>query len=134
MSKLKYETKKVIDSFDWDDLVRETYKKPYCFQQQDGCQSRGVVNITISKDDIEDYDFENDTLPFKINGNEMGVSFKGWLETSEEDINKDNPELYPNANKLFWSRNFYPALDVVANDLCKKGLIEPGDYVINIDW
>lgn len=34
---LKFETKKIIDCFDWDELVTETYGKPYCFQQQDGC-------------------------------------------------------------------------------------------------
>lgn len=64
----------------------------------------------------------------------MGISFKSWLATSEEDINKDNPESYKGQNHLFWERNFYPALQVVANDLYKKGLIEKGDYVINIDW
>jgi hypothetical protein len=129
---LKFKTKKVIDCFDWDDLVEKTYKKPYSFQQQDGCKSRGVVDITIPEQG--DYDFQNDTLSFKINGNEMGISFKTWLETSEEDINKDNPESYKGQNRLFWERNFYPSLQVIANDLYKKGLIEKGEYVINIDW
>ena len=47
---LKFKTKKVIDCSDWDKLVTNTYNKPYCFQQQDGCQSRGLVNITIPDD------------------------------------------------------------------------------------
>lgn len=47
---LKYQNKKVIDCSDWDKFVTDTYKKPYHFQQQDGCQSRGIVNITIPYD------------------------------------------------------------------------------------
>jgi hypothetical protein len=64
----------------------------------------------------------------------MGISFKTWLTTSEEDINKDHLESYKGQNNLYWERNFYPNLQVVANDLYKKGLIEKGEYVINIDW
>ena len=35
---------------------------------------------------------------------------------------------------LWWQRNFYPDVQMVANDLFEKGLIEAGDYVIDIDW
>jgi hypothetical protein len=35
---------------------------------------------------------------------------------------------------MFWERNFYPDTYTVANDLYDKGLIEAGDYIINIDW
>ena len=44
-------TVKMIDCDDWDDLVSSTYGRPYCFQQQDGCQSRGIVNLTIPDED-----------------------------------------------------------------------------------
>jgi hypothetical protein len=50
------------------------------------------------------YDYENETLPEIIN------------------------------IELCWERNFYPCLDMVVNDLYKKGLIEEGEYVINIDY
>ena len=129
---LKVSSRKLIELRSWDKLVEETYGKPYSFQQQDGCQERGLVVINISKEEVEDTHPEN--IPFEINGSEMGVSFKTWLKTTTDDINKDNPESYPGQNNLFWERNFYPDLQVVANDLCRKGLVEPGEYSINIDW
>jgi hypothetical protein len=66
---IRIQTKQVIDVQDWDQLVIETYGKPYSFQQQDGCHSRGNVNITIP-DSCDD--FENVTVPEEINGDEMG--------------------------------------------------------------
>lgn len=35
--------------------------------------------------------------------------------------------------ELFYKRNFYPHLDMVTDDLYRKGLIEEGKYIINID-
>lgn len=130
---LKYTNTKTITLQDWNNLVKETYNKPYSFQQQDGCQERGNVGISIPSE--EDYDEEMpEIIPFEINGDIMGVRFKTWLNTTEEDINKQLPESYKGANKLIWQRNFYPCLQTIANDLYKKGLIEEGDYTINIDW
>lgn len=124
---LKYHTEKIIEVQDWDALVEETYKRPYSFQQQDGCKERGTHQITIPE---EGEDFENDSVPEKVNGNKMGVSFKAWLERAPTlDVFKDTY-----SNGLFWERNFYPNVQVVANDLHAKGLIEAGNYIINIDW
>lgn len=53
-------TEKVIDSNDFDALVRNTYGKPYTLQQQDGCMERQRVRISVPEY-AEDYD--NDTLP-----------------------------------------------------------------------
>jgi hypothetical protein len=132
---IKYTNKKVIDVHDWDQLVSETYGKPYSFQQQDGCKERGTFTLTIPSKWAEEEDEEmHDKIPFKINGNVMGVKFKKWLSTTSEEINEENPEKYPGQNGLFWERNFYPNVYMVANDLYEKGLIEAGDYVINIDW
>jgi len=123
---------KQIDSDDWDNFVEKTYNKIYCFQQQDGCKLRGVV--TISTNAVYEEDFENTEIPFEVNGGEMGVSFETWLNTSPEDTAKHfNPE-YHWQNRLFWQRNFYPDVNVIASDLCKRGLLEPGEYQINIDW
>ncbi len=130
---LKYNTKKVIEVSDWDNLVEKTYNKPYSFQQQEGCQERGNVSITINKEEVED-EFTNDTLPEKVNGEEMGVSFSAWLDRDPKQ-KLNNPEYQEDyCTILFWERNFYPSLQVIANDLCRKGLIEEGDYAINIDW
>lgn len=34
---LKYNNTKLIELCDWDNLVKETYGRPYSFQQQYGC-------------------------------------------------------------------------------------------------
>lgn len=127
---LKYRLERVVNCSDWDKLVRNTYDKPYCFQQQDGCQSRGNVHIQIPSEWAED--FENDTIPEKINGGEMGVSFKAWLTRDSKEWNGDKKD--ERFLDLFWERNFYPELCTIANDLHAKGLIETGNYIINIDW
>lgn len=75
---LKIQKRNVIDLQDWDNLVEKVYGKPYSFQQQDGCKSRGVETISTSDDWLDD--FENDSIPEVINGKEKGVSFKAWLE------------------------------------------------------
>jgi hypothetical protein len=127
-------TEKVIDVSDWDDLVEETYSRPYSFQQQDGCKERQRVRITIPK---RSYDYGNDTVPEVVNGEEMGVSFKAWLDRDPTQLlNEARPD-WDNGQssiQLWWKRNFYPDYQMVANDLHAKGLIEAGDYVIDIVW
>ena len=122
---------KKIEVADWDNLVQKTYKRIYSFQQQDDCKDRGVFNLTIPSDETE-YDEMNDSIPEIVNGEVMGVKFAKWLE-------RDPEKLIPNQTddsqlSLFWERNFYPCVYEVANDLHKKGLIEAGDYKININW
>lgn len=126
---IRIQTKQVIDVSDWDSLVVQTYERPYRFQQQDGCKQRGNINITIP-DGAEDY--PNDSIPDKINGQEMGVSFAAWLARDPQEWN--GAEKNPWTIEMFWDRNFYPDVQMVANDLHAKGLIPAGDYVINIDW
>ena len=117
---------------DWDNLVQKTYNKLYKFQQQNGCQERGIFNITIPCLYTED-DEMNDEIPFKINGSKMGVKFEVWLNGDPEQHRRRN-NWHDFDISLFWSRNFYPDIYTVANDLFNKGLIEAGDYLINIDW
>jgi hypothetical protein len=126
---LKYTITRTVDLQDWNDLVQKTYGRPYNLQQQDGCMSRGAESITVPSE--EAYDFENDSIPEKVNGKEMGVSFKAWLERNPDQVVMEGGY---DGTRLFWLRNFYPNLDVLANDLYKRGLIEAGDYVIEIDW
>lgn len=147
---------KIIDDSDFDKLVQETYGKPYCFQQQDDCKERGIEYITVPVDNP--YDYENDTVPEIVNGEEMGVSFKAWLERdpnaplnpSDEELESCNyywPESEQDKEKykiewcerthrinLFYERNFYPSVDMIVNDLHAKGLLPAGEYGINIDW
>lgn len=124
-----YSIQKVIWCADWDDLVVNTYNRPYSFQQQDGCKERQRVSLTIPD---EAYDYENDTVPEVVNGEEMGVSFKAWLERDPKQLLSSGKSTW--SLSLFWERNFYPDVQMIANDLHAKGLIEAGSYVIDIDW
>lgn len=128
---LRYTKKRFISVQDWDALVEETYRRPYSFQQQNGCQSRGIYTLTVPSeyDDEEDM---NDSIPEEVNGDIMGVKFEVWLARDPNQPIKD--QKYEFQLELFWERNFYPNIETVANDLYKKGLIEAGEYVINIDW
>ncbi len=129
---LNVRTEQVIDVDDWDQLVVETYGKPYSFQQQDGCKERQRVRITIP--DIA-YDYENNTIPEVINGEGMGVSFRSWMERNpKQKLDTKNSWDREHGLSLWWERNFYPDVQMVANDLYEKGLVEAGVYTIDIDW
>lgn len=123
----------IVDVGEWNKLVSNTYGRPYNFQQQEGCQERGVFKITIpSEYSQEEEDEMNESIPEVVNGEEMGVRFKTWLE---RDPNKPIlNQTYDFQLGIFWDRNFYPNIHAVANDLYEKGLIDAGDYVIDIDW
>ena len=130
---LKYTNVKTIDDSDWDNLVRKTYGRSYKFQQQNGCQERGLFNITIPSDFTED-DEMNDSIPEDTQSSEMGIKFKLWLERDPNQPLNIPENQQPWHIELWWERNFYPDIYTVANDLYEKGLIEAGDYVININW
>lgn len=126
---LNYKEVKIVNLQDWDYLVSSTYGRTYSFQQQDDCKSRGTHYIKIPD---KSYDYKNDTLPEVVNCNEMGVKFKSWLER-----NPNKPlvnQKYDFELDLWWERNFYPDVQVIANDLYQKGLIKSGEYIIEIDW
>lgn len=122
--------KQFIEVDDWDHLVETTYGRPYNFQQQDGCKERGIHKITVPSKYATDFD--TDTIPEEINGEEMGVSFAAWLARDPKEWHGEPSDHYHVA--MFWERNFYPDIDMVANDLHAKGLLPAGEYAINIDW
>lgn len=127
---IKIKNVKMIEVSDWDKLVSDTYGKPYSFQQQDGCQPRGIFHLTIPSEYTCD-DEMNDEIPEIINGETMGVKFEKWLE---RDPNEPVAGRTDYGIGLWWDRNFYPDIHTVANDLHKRGLIEAGEYSIEIDW
>jgi len=131
MKKLEVKKVNMIDFSDWDKLVEETYGRKYSFQQQDGCKDRGTVELIVPQ---ECNDVENDTVPEIVNHNDMGVSFKAWLarDPKKQLPNKEDKDSF--SLNLWWERNFYPDVQMVANDLHAKGLLEAGKYLINIDW
>ena len=127
---MKIKNEKVIEYFDFDTLVSETYGRPYKFQQQQGCRDRGVWKFTAPE--LVDDDLWPDSVPEIVNHEKMGVNFAAWLA-------RDPKQPLPNQDadyqlRLWWERNFYPPFWDVVNDLHAKGLIEAGDYTININW
>jgi len=126
---MEIKTVKMIDVQEWDNLVRTTYHRPYSFQQQEGCKSRGHFKFSVPDTYTENDEF-HDSIPDIVNGSKMGVKFDVWLSRKpDENTFKTDWE-----NRLFWHRNFYPDFYTVVNDLYKKGLIEEGSYTIDIDW
>ena len=126
---MKTRTETVIGVDEWDDLVSQTYRRPYSFQQQDGCKPRGTFRFTVPD---EANDFQRDEVPEEVDHPLMGVSFAAWLA-------RDPAKPLPNESgawslALWWDRNFYPDVQMVANDLYAKGLLPAGDYAIDIDW
>tara|TARA_R110000851_G_scaffold115675_3_gene241610 strand:- start:4415 stop:4804 length:390 start_codon:yes stop_codon:yes gene_type:complete len=121
----------MINVSDWDTLVEKTYGRPYNFQQQEGCQSRGTRTLEVYLEGA--YDYENTTLPEETNGDDMGVNFAAWLA---RDPKEGLGTVFERGHQLdlFWERNFYPSIERVAQDLCERGLLEEGEYLINIDW
>ena len=127
---LRITTVQSIEASDLDALVRKTYGRPFKYQQQDGSRERGTHDVSIP--DPLAADFENDEIPEEINGDDMGVSFKAWLERTP-DAPVSNLEA-PYEIALFWERNFYPDLGTLLNDLHERRLVPAGDYQIVIDW
>ena len=126
---MKTRKENVVDVSDWDETIKKTYGRPYSFQQQEGCRSRGVFRIQVPG---EAEDYERDTVPEIVNHEEMGVSFSAWLKRSPKTPLANGQAGY--SLELWWDRNFYPDIQMVANDLHKKGLLEKGKYAIDIDW
>lgn len=122
-------TKTVIESQEWDALVEKTYGRTYNLQQQDGCRSRGTLEITVPSD-ADDY--ERETVPEEVNHETMGVSFKAWLARNPNKKLPDQDADYQ--LELWWKRNFYPDVQMVANDLHAKELLAAGNHTILIDW
>lgn len=126
---LKVQNTKLVTVGSWDSLVEKTYGKPYNFQQQDGCKERGIHHITIPQQCEDMYE---DVKPEEIDLKLEGVNFEVWNSIPVEKF-----EAMRGTNQshdLFWGRNFYPDVQMVANDLHAKGLIEAGEYAIEIDW
>ncbi|MGI9526989.1 MAG: hypothetical protein ACR2MS_07775 [Weeksellaceae bacterium] len=123
---LKIYNVKMIDESDWSKFVSETYDRPYRFQQQDGCRERGTYWL-----DVDNFTFEDD--------DEEYIQFQEWLkrdpnEPVEGEKEKDSDSIRNLVRELWWFREFYPSIEIIATDLYQKGLLEEGQYMINIDW
>lgn len=124
-------TEPVINVSEWDKVVQKTYGRPYSFQQQDGCQSRGVFRFTVPDDGCDHLRYK---VPEKVNGELKGVSFAAWLARDPKQKLSDPEAQEDYCLDLWWERNFYPDVQMIANDLHTKGLLESGSHTILIDW
>lgn len=130
---VEYTIKKVIDLQHWNNFIQTIYGKPYNFQQQDGCKEKQAFSLDIPSKFSNDEQM-NDSIPEVVNGKEMGVKFDVWVARDPEQ-KLSNPKSQNSWSiSLWWERNFYPDIYTLANDLYKKGLIEAGEYIIDIDW
>lgn len=132
MSKLRTNVVTTISVQDWDEFVTETYGKPYSFQQQDGCRSRGTYNLDVSDEYDPDWAAGYDTIPDDVDTDEMCVSLKVWLARDPKTPLRN--QKYDFQLSSWWERNFYPNIEVLAQDLCRRGLLKLGKYLIIIDW
>jgi hypothetical protein len=130
--KLNATKKMVVDESDWSSFVSDVYKRPYCFQQQEGCKPRGVFEFSVPISNP--YDNLNITVPETTYTNTEGVSFKSWLERDPTLKLKPKKDNDPDSLEMWWHRNFYPDVEILIDDLHKRGLLEEGEYLINIDW
>ena len=128
MSTFIPETRFILKAHQLNQLVMQTYGRPYAFNQQEDSKGTDVHFYDIPVENPRDY--SRTEMPDVINGLQQGISFETWLN---RDITQWNgkPE---NAHqlKLFWVRNFYPCVEMVLNDLQVKDLIPAGKYAICI--
>lgn len=130
--KPRFQNVKVISSQDWDDFVQSVYKKPYQLQQQDGCRDRGLLEFSVP-DEADEEDM-HDSIPEVVNGSEKGVKLLSWLIRDPKQRLDQEDSGYEWVTEMWWHRNFYPDFQTLVNDLHAKGLLEAGEYAINIDW
>lgn len=131
---LKFNSRKVVEVQEWDRFVTDMYGRPYEFQQQAGCRSRGVFDFEVPLK-YEPEDFNNTTVPENCESDQRGVSFKAWLERDpNQKLNSECEWERERGLPIWWARNFYPDISMIIQDLHSKGFLEDGDYTINIDW
>jgi hypothetical protein len=88
-----------------------------------------MEDITVP---CEPDDWQRETVPEVTNHPLMGVSFAAWLARDPKQPLADRNEDW--AVEMWWHRNFYPDVGMIANDLHARGLLPAGEYSINIDW
>ena len=74
-----------LECSEFDELVKNTYGRIYSFQQQEGCKDRGIFKFSLPCKEVDLEDFPNDEIEEVVNGDDMGVSFKAWLECDPKE-------------------------------------------------
>lgn len=132
---MKTKKTNAITERDWNELVQSTYCKPYNLQQQGGCMDNGSF-VEFSVPNTAEDDGKDEAILEKEYHDQKdsyrGATFEQWL--SRDSKKPLNGQEYDWQLDFFWSRNFYPNLEVLAQDLYKKGLLEEGHYSIHVSW
>lgn len=124
--KLKTSTRQIIDIRDFDNLVEETYGRPYSLQQQNFMGQETYYDFEVPESwDGWDFDgFEGYPVPFKE-----------WCEADPEIDPKTGRPWSPSYEKrLHWEREFYPDFEELMHDLNLRGELDPGKYSIHVWW
>jgi hypothetical protein len=127
---LKFETTRYVRVDDFNRLVVETYGRPYILEQRDGCEPKFLF-FAIIPSDGDEFDYPNESIPEKIDCEEEGVSFEAWLKRDPKQWK--GPRREKKFLKKFWEEKFFPDAQMLFNDLNAKGLIESGNYIIDLD-
>lgn len=100
--------------------VTEHYGRPYKLQQQGDMLAQGsYVQITVPDEEAWD---ENPTL----------AEWQAATPPGEHPEGGYDPNV--STENMRWERDYYPSLEVVANDLHAKGLLDAGEYLIRVYW
>lgn len=129
--KLKYEDVKLTDCCDWDNLIQEVYSRPYCLQQQNGGQERGIIRLTVPNNNWYKY---TDKVTEDAGTKEMGVSLYRWLmrDPTKPLSGRSGDKQWK--IDMWYDCHFYPHVQELANDLHKIGCLDAGNYIIHINW
>lgn len=140
--KLKTVQINMVDVTDWDGLVMKVYGRHYSLQQQNECYPQGTrIPVEIDPDNDPGDEYAGRTVPFIVNGDEMGVDFEIWKSTDPASIvvidryTREPVEKQYNSDvTLIYARNFYPSVDKLAYELYKLGHITETDFEIDCSW
>lgn len=120
---IKSKIKHVISSAAWNKQVSKIYGRPYSIEDQ--FEFNRVLGFKVPN---RSFDFANETVEENEDTKETGVNFKSWIARDPDQKIGSDPCAF--VTTLWWYRAFYPDIEVLANDLFKKGLLERGEYVI----
>ena len=120
---IKSKIKHVISSAAWNKQVSKIYGRPYSIEDQ--FEFNRVLEFKVPN---RSFDFANETVEENEDTKETGVNFKSWITRDPDQKIGSDPRAF--VTTLWWYRAFYPDIEVLANDLFKKGLLERGEYVI----
>lgn len=94
----------------FNDLVVDTYERPYVFQQQRMLGQDSIFLFDVPSPSTED-----------------AFNFAQWVAAPPPNVSDWR-------ERLRWEREFYPPFEDLINDLHQRGLIAAGNYALHIWW